>query len=335
MNLTFRQLRYFTALAEAGSFALAAGRVHVSQPALSLQIKEMEAQLGRPLVERLPRGLRLTRAGQEVLERARRILAQVDDLEQAVRWQQGLSGRLNLGVIPTVAPYLLPLALTRIRSRDLTLELRVREAQTERLLESLRRGQLDAVIVALPVPGDGLVAEPICTDRFLLAGSSARLAAWEGDAEALRPAAIAPDQLLLLDEGHCLADQALEVCGLSGRRQVDLGASSLSTLCGLVAEGFGLTLLPELALRTERAAAPSLSLLRFADPEPSRTLALVRRESSSDDGWMADLAELLAGAARELTDHARRAVPPCPPGGALDSSRPGDYVEGNAEREAS
>ncbi|EAR52275.1 Transcriptional regulator, OxyR, LysR family protein [Oceanicola granulosus HTCC2516] len=309
MSLTLKQLRYFAALAEAGSFGTAAARVHVTQPALSLQIKELEERLGVKLVERLPRQLRLTRAGQEVLERTRRILAEVDDLEQAVRWQQGLKGRLNLGVIPTVAPYLLPLALTRIRSHDLTLELRVREAQTDTLLEELRRGRLDAAVVALPVPGPGLVARPIATDRFLLAGSRARLASWAERTEALRPRALAPDQLLLLDEGHCLAEQALEVCGLSGRRQVDLGASSLSTLVGLVAEGFGLTLLPEMSVVTESAAAPNLSLLRFSAPEPARELALVRRESSSDSGWMDDLARLLTEAADALLVQARRIVP--------------------------
>ncbi|SFE75388.1 hydrogen peroxide-inducible genes activator [Roseivivax sediminis] len=309
MNVTLRQLSYFIALAEAGHFGRAAARAHVSQPALSLQIKEFEAQLGVTLVERLPREIRLTRAGHEVLARARRILAEVDDLAQAIRWREGLSGRLHLGVIPTVAPYLLPAALTRIRARDLTLELRVREAQTEPLLESLRAGQLDAALVALPVPGDGVVVDALFEDRFVLAGSARRLQAWAADVERLRPTALEADQLLLLEEGHCLADQALEVCGLSGRGQVDLGASSLSTLAGLVSEGFGLTLLPELALRLETAASDQLSLMRFAAPEPSRRLALVRRASSTDDGWMADLAALFREAAEPLLAEARRICP--------------------------
>lgn len=308
MNLTLRQMRYFQALADAGSFAGAAARVHVTQPALSQQIKEMETQLGFALAERLPREVRLTRAGQEVLERVRQILAQVDDLEQAARWQDGLSGRLQLGLIPTVAPYLLPLALTRLRARDLTLELRVREAQTSTLIDALRAGQLDAAVVALPVTESGLTAIPLFEDRFLLAGSVARL-------DRLRtappvPAQVPPDQLLLLDEGHCLADQALEACGLSSRRGVDLGAASLATLCGLVAEGFGLTFLPEIALRTETAAAPGVSLTRFAAPEPARTLALVRRTSSAETGWAEDLAAILTGAGRDLIAHARVALPP-------------------------
>lgn len=305
MTPSFKQLRYFVALAEAGNFSIAAGQVHITQPALSLQIKELETNLGTRLLDRLPREIRLTRAGAEVLARARRILAEVDDLEQAARWSEGLAGRLQLGVIPTVAPYLLPLALTRIRSRDLTLDIRVREAQTAELLDGLLRGRLDAIVIALPISQPGLVAEPLFEDRFLLAGSRQRLAAWAESAETLRPREISADQLLLLDEGHCLADQALEVCGLPHRRQVDLGASSLSTLCGLVAEGFGLTLLPELAVKTETAAAPHLALLRFAAPEPARTLALVRRQASTDDGWMGELAAILRGAGQELLNHTR------------------------------
>lgn len=306
MNVTLRQLSYFVALSEAGHFGRAAARSHVSQPALSLQIKELEATLGVRLVERLPREIRLTRPGHEVLSRARRILAEVDDLGLALRWREGLSGQLHLGVIPTVAPYLLPAALTRIRARDLTLELRVREARTETLIDGVRTGKLDVALVALPIVADGLVSQPLFEDRFLLAGSERRLRAWAESVDSLRPTEVQPEQLLLLDEGHCLADQALEVCGLTERGTVDLGASSLSTLCGLVSEGFGLTLLPEIAARVERQATPGLALLRFSAPEPARTLALVRRASSTDDGWMGDLATLFTEAAEPLLEEARR-----------------------------
>jgi len=309
MNVTLKQLRYFVALAETGNFGRAAERVHVTQPALSLQIKELEDRLGTRLVERLPRELRLTRAGQDLLVRARAILAQVSDLELAARWNEGLRGRLNLGVIPTVAPYVLPRALGRIRAQDLTLELRIREARTETLLDELRGGRLDAVVMA-EVPGmEGTVQIALAEDRFLLAGSRARIEAWASRSERLRPREVDPDLLLLLDEGHCLADQALEVCGLAARRQVDLGASSLATLAGLVAAGFGLTLLPEIALRTERAAAPGLSFLRFAAPEPARRLVLVRREGSADTGWDAGLAALLREAIADLLDGAQGIAP--------------------------
>ncbi len=305
MEPSLKQLRYFVALAETGGFGRAAEVVHVTQPALSQQIKELETILGARLVDRLPRSIALTRVGHEVLARARRILAEVGDLEQAVRWSGGLSGRLRLGVIPTVAPYLLPLALTRLRGQDLTLDIRIREARTETLLDALGQGALDAVVAALPLTSDALVAEPLFDDRFVLAGSAARLHRWAAATETLRPTELAADQLLLLDEGHCLADQALEVCGLAGRGQVDLGASSLSTLSGLVAEGFGLTLLPELALRAETAAAPGLALMRFEGPEPQRALALIRRRGSTDDGWVGALAEILRAAGTELIGAAR------------------------------
>ncbi len=308
MNPSLKQLRYFVALAETGGFGRAAETVFVSQPALSQQIKELETILGVELVERLPRGIRLTRAGREVLERSRRILGEVAELERAARLSRGLTGRLRLGVIPTVAPYLLPIALTRLRARDLTLDIRVREAQTETLLDDLEAGRVDAVVAALPLPVAGLAVEPLVSDRFVLAGTAARLARWIGDPEALRPTSLAPDQLLLLDEGHCLADQALEVCGLRGRGRVDLGASSLAPLSGLVAEGFGLTLLPEIALRAETAAAPGLALMRFAAPEPARELALVRR-AGGDGGWAAPLADLLREAGAELLGSARTVCP--------------------------
>lgn len=293
MPITLKQLRYFQALAETGNFSAAAEVVHISQPALSLQIKEMEAQLGTVLVERKAREIRLTRAGQEVLARSTTILRDVQDLEASVRLSRGLRGRLSLGVIPTIAPYLLPHVLTRLRASDMTLELRVREIQTARVVEALLAGDLDAAIIALPVDIHGLEALPLFDDRFLLAGSKARIEGYQSG-KPPSPTDLPAGSLLLLDDGHCLADQALSVCGMRGRRQVvDLGASSLSTLCGLVGQGFGLTLLPELALRSERAAMPDMAVLRFPEPQPKRVIALVRRSTTDGDGWFTDLAELL------------------------------------------
>ena len=305
MRISLKHLRYFVALSDEGSFVAAADRVHVTQPALSQQIKDMERQLGVQLVERLPREIRLTRSGRIALERARKIISDVHDLEDAVGQQKGLSGTLSLGVIPTVAPYLLPLALTGVRSRDLSLELRVREAQTEVLIDDLKRGKLDAAIMALPASEGGLIAKPLFDDHFVLAGSATRLNSLRDTHDALRPTSLDPDSLLLLDEGHCLADQALEICGLASRRKVDLGASSLATLCGLVSEGFGLTFVPEIALKSETAAQPSLATKRFSAPEPKRVIALVRRETSLDDGWATDLEEILRQAGQELLAHAR------------------------------
>lgn len=312
MKISLRQLTYFVALSETQSFGVAAARVNISQPALSQQIKELETVLGVQLIERLPREARLTRAGNEVLTRARSILADVHDLEQAVRWQDGLTGRLRLGVIPTVAPYILADVLGGLRRAQPQLDIRVHEAQTERLIERVVSGQLDAAVMALPVADKRLVATEVCQDRFLLAGTPARIDALMGQAERLRPKELDPDQLLLLDEGHCLADQALEVCGLGRDHHIDLGASSLSTLCGLVSGGFGLTFLPELAVKAEMAGG-SLSLLRFSEPEPYRSLAVVRRATSSDEGWMDQLCDHVADACLAQISYARDIIAPATP----------------------
>jgi LysR family transcriptional regulator, hydrogen peroxide-inducible genes activator len=308
MPLTLRQMTYFAALAEERNFARAADRVHVTQPALSMQIMDLEDVLGIQLIERLPREARLTAAGRDVLARAQRILAEVREMEMLGR-ARGLVGRVQIGVIPTVAPYLLPPMLAALRERDITRDLRVREARTERLLEELEAGSLDAVVIATPTGREDLVSRHLFTDRFVLAASAVRMAAL-GTTEGLRPVALDPDQLLLLDEGHCLADQALEVCGLTRRQtRIDLGASSLSTLVGLVAEGFGLTFLPDIALRHECAAAPGMVLRRFAAPEPAREIALVRRAATPAGGWFDDLAEMLAKAGTELVAQAQRILP--------------------------
>lgn len=302
MKVTLRQLRFLTALADEGHFGRAAAAVNVSQPALSVQIRELEAALGARLVERGGREVVVTPTGREVVRRARRILDTVSEIEQVARWDRGLAGRLRIGVIPTVAPYLLPSALPALRARNLSLDLGVREAQTDRLVEEVREGALDAAVVALPLVEPGLVAEPLFDDRFLLAGSPDRLAALGAGgagAVALHPEDMEPGQLLLLDDGHCLADQALAACAVDRSRvRMDLRAASLATLCRLVSEGMGLTLLPELAVRAECAAAAGLALARFADPEPRRTIGLVRRALSVDDGWFGELAAILATAGR-------------------------------------
>lgn len=305
MNVTLRQLAYFIALAETRHFGRAAKAVHVTQPALSTQIRELEDRLGAPLVDRSGRAFRLTPAGQEVLGSARRIMAEMERMHTAARWQEGLAGRLKLGIIPTVAPYLLPEALPRLRARDVTLDLRLREAQTEVLLAELADGLLDAVVIALPSGLPDLVEEPLFADRFLLAGGAAQVAEVRASGRGPRPGELNPARLLLLDEGHCLADQALEVCGTSrAATRVDLGASSLATLCGLVAAGFGQTLLPELALATETAAAPDMGVIRFAAPEPMRVIGLVRRDLGGPDGWFRELGQMLGEAGAALLERA-------------------------------
>lgn len=305
MKVTLKQLAYFRALAQARNFGRAAELANVTQPALSMQIKELEAILGVALVERLPRDVRLTRAGRDVLARAERILSEAMELETSAR-RQGLQAALTLGMIPTIAPYLLPGALARLRAGDITRDLRLREAQTADLLSGLREGRLDAVVLADPVPAPDLVIAPLFQDRFLLAGSEGRIGALEQGRRALDPTTLNPDHLLLLDDGHCLADQALAFCAIDRRQtRLDLGASTLSTLCGLVAQGFGLTLLPELAVRAEAAGGQGIVLQRFGQPEPFRQIALLRRASSDGGGWFDDLGAHLCAAGQDLIAAAR------------------------------
>lgn len=301
MNITLRQLRYLLALAEHGHFGHAAEMVHVSQPALSMQIKALEAEFGAVLVERTPGAVMLTPQGRVVADHARRVLAEVAALEQSAR-KPGQGGRLMLGMIPTVAPYLLPEALPQLRSADISRDLHLREAQTDRLLAELGTGRIDAAVIASPPDDDSLTAMPLFQDRFLLAGSAGRIADLAGQTDELRPRSLDPAQLLLLDEGHCLGDQALEVCGLTRRTgRLDLGAASLATLCRLAAQGMGLTFLPEIARRQELAAAPGLTLMRFPDPQPARQIMLVRRASTPAADWFDDLAQVLVRAGEVLT----------------------------------
>ncbi len=297
-----------SARAEERHFGRAAGRVHVTQPALSTQIRELEDRIGTALVDRSGRSFSLTPAGQDVLASARRILGEMERMEANARWQDGLRGRLKLGIIPTVAPYLLPPALPLLRARDVTLDLRLREAQTEVLLGELADGLIDAAVIALPSGVPGLVEAPLFMDRFLLAGRRGQVDEMRRSGTVPRPGELNPSQLLLLDEGHCLADQALEVCGTSrAATRVDLSASSLAKLCGLVAAGFGQTLLPEIACASETAAAPEMGVIRFGAPEPMRMIGLVRRDLGGSDGWFRELAGILAEAGAALVAGAAEA----------------------------
>ncbi len=301
MNITLRQLTYFIALAEVRNFGRAAAQVNVSQPALSVQIRELEDRLGTQLVERQPRDIVLTPTGHEVLRHAKRVMGEMRGLQDAARLREGLSGRLTLGVIPTVAPYLLPIALPMLRAKNLNLDLRIKESRTERLVESLKDGTMDAAVLALPTDVSSLVERELFRDRFLLAGSMEQISTLAAAPDALRPTMIKADRLLLLEEGHCLSDQALEVCAMArSATRVDLSASSLGTLCRLVSEGFGLTFLPEIALASECKAVPNLATLRFVAPQPSRIIGLVRRKSSMGGDWFEVLADTLAKAGKSL-----------------------------------
>lgn len=306
MNFTLRQLQYFRAVAEQRNFGRAAQVCHVSQPALSVQIRALEDIMGGPLFERRARDVLLTPLGRDALEHARRILGAAERLDRFARDNSTGHRSLSVGLIPTVAPYLLPGVLAGLRSADVSLRVQVREARTERLLSMLKAGEIDAAVLALPVGARGLDEVPLFEDRFLLAGSETRLNSLTVSPDALRPIDLNAAQLMLLEDGHCLTDQALEVCGQDRTSaHINMGASSLATLSRLVAEGFGLTLIPELAARSEADAVPGLKLLRFGAPEPARQIGLVRRNSSDGAVWFDQLAQVIRQVGESIVSETR------------------------------
>ncbi|MEM1005815.1 MAG: LysR substrate-binding domain-containing protein, partial [Pseudomonadota bacterium] len=257
MNFTLRQLQYFKAVAEERNFGRAAQVCNVSQPALSVQIKALEHALGGVLFERQARDILLTPLGRDVLGHATQVLGSANRLDQFARDHSRGHRSLSIGIIPTIAPYLLPGVLAGLRAGDVSLRVQIQEARTERLLSLLRKGEIDAAVLALPTGAAEFKELPLFQDQFLLAGNDARLRQFKTSPESLRPLDLQSAQLMLLEDGHCLTDQALEVCGKDrGSGQINMGASSLATLSRLVAEGFGLTLMPELAARSEAEAVP-------------------------------------------------------------------------------
>lgn len=299
MNLTLKQMRYFDALARALHFGRAAQAVNVSQPALSAQIAEMEQRLGRKLVERTRGPTVLTEAGQKLLPGIRRVLDEVQALEEMLQQEQGvLTGTLRIGIIPTVAPYLLPSLVSRLARDYPDLTLQVREAITETLTGLLLAGELDAIIAAQPIAERSLASRPLFRDRFFMAAS-------ENDRDLLISPLyqdqVALDRLLLLEEGHCLRDQALEVCS-GGRdlRIVKFGATSLPTLLQMVAHGMGQTLLPEIAVKAELPHNDAIRIVPFAPPEPARDIALFWRSASERRADYEAIGEVVRDVARGL-----------------------------------
>ena len=287
--LTMKHLRYFDALARHRHFGRAAEASSISQPALSLQVRELEDILGAPLVERGPRQIRLTALGEEFAHRAREILRAVDELGTLARASTGpLSGRLRLGVIPTVAPYLLPRVMRDLTARFPDLDLRPREAITPKLMRDLGEGRLDLALLALPVSEPSLVEAPLFTEEFLLVRhqNAAHL-----PLPALADLPLAP--LLLLEEGHCFRDQAIAFCKLPPSPSGEImEGSSLSTLVQMVGAGIGVTLIPEMAARVETRSAPVI-LHRLPGPAPNRTIGLVWRRSNPLSDRYAELAQTL------------------------------------------
>jgi LysR family transcriptional regulator, hydrogen peroxide-inducible genes activator len=274
--ITLRQLRYFNALARQGHFGRAAEACAISQPALSMQIKELEEALGGVLLERSPRQVALTTFGEEAAPRVRDILRLVDELEDLARASRDrLAGRLRIGMIPTIAPYLLPEVIGNLTRMHPELDIHVRETLTPKLIEELADGRLDTAIVALPVSEPSLVEVALFSEHFLLVRPGEDEGKPMPSSKMLRTM-----RLLLLEEGHCFRDQALSFCNMQSTppREV-LDASSLSTLVQMVSAGIGVTLIPEMAVAVETRSA-SVSVTRFKNPQPSRTIGMVWRKTS-------------------------------------------------------
>ena len=286
-RVTLRQLRYFEAVSRHMHYGRAASECAVSQPSLSVQIQDLEQALNATLIERSRARIKLTAEGEEVARRARRILAEVKDLADATRHgARLLSGTLHFGIIPTVAPYLLPPLLPHLQETFADLKLHVRETQTATLMTELADGKLDVVLVALPIAARDIDVLRLFDDRFLLGVPPGYKI---GRKLKAGPELFSAEQLLLLEEGHCLRDQALSYCQLRQVGSVNtFGASTLSTLVRMVANGHGITLIPEIAIRTE-VARGEVQLLRLDDPSPQRSLGLVWRKSSPRKGDFAEL----------------------------------------------
>ncbi len=301
LNITLKQLNYLVSLAEMRHFSKAAALCNVTQPALSTQIKELEQSLGFQIVERRRGAAEFTTEGKEILRRATAIIAQAHDLEDFAQQRRGrLVGNLAMGIIPSIAPYLLPLCLPTIQSEFPRLDLKLRETQTAALMEELASGQVDAAILALPIDRAGFEIFPLFDDKFLVAISATKANALPAR---IAPDTIAPDQLLLLEEGHCLRDQALSYCHVANPKNLTtLGATSLNTVLQMVAAGYGITLLPELVMRADKPD-PRIVLKRFTAPEPKREVVMVWRATSPRTKDFKELGKLIKSKFMQAKPH--------------------------------
>jgi LysR family hydrogen peroxide-inducible transcriptional activator len=297
MNL--RDLKYLLALADHKHFGRAAAACFVSQPTLSTQIRKLEEELGVSLVERAPRKVMLTPAGRDAAERARRIVAEVEQMKEAARRSQDPeAGTVRLGIFPTLGPYLLPHVIPRIRERFPNLELLLVEEKSDVLLSRLHEGRLDAALLALPVHDDQLHSQFLFEEPFLLAVPENHPLA---KLDSLSLGELSNHKLLLLEDGHCLREQALEVCRLSGANEKsEFRATSLETLRQMVAANVGITLLPTLAIKPPVARSQNIHLLGFSDSHPSRRIAMLWRRSSAMAGFLLELSKVFSELPAEL-----------------------------------
>ncbi|AVO39048.1 LysR substrate-binding domain-containing protein [Pukyongiella litopenaei] len=301
-NITLRQLRYFDALARHGHFGRAAEACAVSQPALSVQIRELEEALGNALFERTPRQVRLTTLGREFLARSREILRAVNELGDLARAAQDQwIGQLRIGIIPTIAPYLLPAIVERLSGTFSGVDVQVRETMTTNLLKDLAEGRIDTAIVALPISDPTLTEVALFDEAFVLVRPEA-----DRDKPVLDRDMLREMRLLLLEEGHCFREQALAFCDLqSNQARETLDGTTLSTLVQMVGAGIGVTLIPEMAIPVETRSA-AVSVARFSDPEPTRTIGMIWRGTSPLADQYLRIAGIVRQAAASLRD--RRAA---------------------------
>lgn len=313
--MTLQELRYLVALADKGHFVRAAEACNVGQPTLSTQLRKLEDYLGVILFERNKHHLRPTPIGNQIIERARQVLSVVDDIrELAASDREPMSGPLRLGVIPTLGPYLVPHLLPAIRRNFLKLHLYLREDLTANLLERLRHGSLDALLLALPVRGEDIEEMVLFREAFVVALPKGHPLARH---DAIDEAALASENVLLLEEGHCMRDQALAICGAtSSEQREELKATSIETLRQMVAAGVGCTLLPRLAAIPGAGSVDRgmVEIRCFRAPEPARTLGLVWRHGYPRAAAIRTLGELILAnlppAAQRLpVARARKPVP--------------------------
>ena len=299
MNPTLRQLEYIVALAETGQFVEAAKQCAVSQPAMSKQVRAVEEMLGVQLFERARPEVIVTPAGQEIVERARRLLAEARELVDAARSFSGAhEGTVRLGVIPTIAPYGLPGLLVKLRRMFPEVSFAIQELQTEDLVEKLRTGSIDLGLLAQPFDTTRLTGPNLVEEPFVLVAPTGHPLSVPGS---VNPEEIAGQSLILMEDGHCLRDQAIDVCAVAGAPPAtSVTAASVTTLVRMVESGLGATLLPASALSSEVRSGAGLVVRSFGDQPPGRTLTLQWRRTSPNASWFSELGDVFRNHYREL-----------------------------------
>ncbi len=291
--MNIRAMQYLVTLADVRHFSKAAERCFVSQPTLSTQIRKLEEELGVQLVERSPRHVMLTPVGEEVVARCRGILAEVDAMKSlARRAVDPEGGLLRVGIFPTLAPYLLPHVIPNLRRQFPKLTIRLFEEKTEDILEMLLQGRLDAGVLALPVSSDQVVARELFEEPFVVAMPEGHSLSKK---DQLTMSDLEGQELLLLEDGHCLREHALEVCQMAGAHEkLDFHATSMETLRQMVAANTGITLMPVLSVKPPVAPTENLITRPFGAQTPRRKIAMIWRKSSALSDFLEKIAHIFA-----------------------------------------